>query len=91
MVWKIEFDPAAERELAKLDRPVAQRILKFLSERLAIADNPRSLGTALSGSKLGDFWKYRIGKYRVIARIEDDTVTILVLKVNKRSDVYQQK
>jgi mRNA interferase RelE/StbE len=91
MVWKIEFDPAAERELAKLDRPVAQRILKFLSERLAIADNPRSLGAALSGSKLGDFWKYRIGKYRVIARIEDDTVTILVLKVDKRSDVYQHK
>ena len=91
MAWKIEFDPAAERELEKLDRPVAHRILKFLTERLAPSDNPRSLGAPLSGSKLGDFWKYRIGKYRVIASIEDATVTILILKVDKRSDVYKQK
>lgn len=91
MTWKIRFDPAAERELDKLDRPVAQRILKFLTERLAPSDNPRSLGASLTGSKLGDFWKYRIGKYRVIASIEDEAVTILVLKVDKRSDVYKQK
>jgi mRNA interferase RelE/StbE len=91
MVWKIRFDPAGERELDKLDRPVTQRILKFLTERLAPSDNPRSLGAPLTGSKLGDFWKYRIGKYRVIASIEDETVTILVLKVDKRSDVYKQK
>jgi len=91
MAWKIRFDPAAERELDKLDRPIAQRILKFLTERLAPSDNPRSLGAPLTGAKLGDFWKYRIGKYRVIASIEDETVTILVLKVAKRSDVYKQK
>jgi mRNA interferase RelE/StbE len=91
MTWKIEFDPAAERELAKLDRAVARRILKFLAERLAPSDNPRSLGAPLTGSKLGDFWKYRIGKYRVIASIEDRIVTVLVLKVDKRSDVYKQK
>ncbi len=91
MAWKIRFDPAAERELDKLDRPVAQRILKFFTERLAPSDNPRSLGAPLTGSKLGDFWKYRIGKYRVIASIEDEVVTILVLKVDKRSDVYKQK
>ena len=91
MAWKIRFVPAAERELDKLDKPVAQRILKFLTERLAPSDNPRSLGAPLTGSKLGDFWKYRIGNYRVIASIEDDIVTILVLKVDKRSDVYKQK
>ena len=91
MTWKIKFDPAAERELKKLDKPVARRILKFLLERVAQSDNPRVLGAALTGSKLGDFWKYRIGKYRVIATIEDDVLTILVLKVTKRSDVYQEK
>ncbi len=91
MAWKIRFDPAAERELNKLDRPIAERILKFLVERLVPSDNPRSLGAPLTGSKLGDFWKYRIGKYRVIASIEDEAVTILVLKVDKRSDVYKQK
>ena len=91
MTWKIKFDPAAERELKKLDKPVARRILKFLLERVAQSDNPRDLGAALTGSKLGDFWKYRIGKYRVIATIEDDVLTILVLKFAKRSDVYQEK
>lgn len=91
MTWKIKFDPAAERELKKLDKPAARRILKFLRERVAQSDNPRGLGAALTGSKLGDFWKYRIGKYRVIATIEDDVLTILVLKVAKRSDVYQEK
>ncbi|MGH8476686.1 MAG: type II toxin-antitoxin system RelE family toxin [Methylococcales bacterium] len=89
MVWKIEFDPAAERELAKLDRTVGRRILKFFTERLAPSENPRSLGAPLRGSKLGDFWKYRVGKYRIIAHIEDDIVTILVLKIDKRSDVYK--
>ena len=91
MAWKIRFDPAAERELDKLDRPIARRILKFLTERLAPSDNPRSLGAPLSGSKLGAFCKYRIGKYRVIASIEDEMMTILVLKVDTRSDVYKQK
>jgi len=71
MIWIIKFDPAAERELDKLDLPIAQRILKFLTERLAPSDNTGSLGAPLSGSKLDDFWKYRVGKYRVIASIED--------------------
>lgn len=89
MAWKIKFDPAAERELDKLDRAVAQRILKFLMERIAPSDNPRSLGAPLTGFKLGDFWKYRVGKYRIIASIEDEALTILVLKMDKRSDVYK--
>jgi len=91
MSWRIKFDPAAERELKKLDKSIARRILNFLLNRVAQSDNPRILGAALTGSKLGDFWKYRIGKYRVIVVIEDDVLTILVLKVAKRSDVYQEK
>ena len=91
MSWRIKFDPAAERELKKLDKSIARRILNFLLNRVAQSDNPRVLGAALTGSKLGDFWKYRIGKYRVIEVIEDDVLTILVLKVAKRSDVYQEK
>ncbi|SDY37372.1 mRNA interferase RelE/StbE [Allochromatium warmingii] len=71
MVWKIEFDPAAERELSKLDPPIARRILAFLYKRVAALDDPRCLGEALKGSKLGDFWKYRIGDYRLIVNIED--------------------
>jgi mRNA interferase RelE/StbE len=89
MAWQIEFAEAAARELAKLDPPNARRILKFLRERLAKLDDPRSIGQALHGSRLGDFWRYRVGDYRVIAAIEDKRLLILVLRVGNRREVYR--
>ncbi len=71
MAWKVELSEAAAREIDKLDHPMARRILKFLRERVAQLDDPRSIGEALHGSKLGDFWKYRVGDYRIICSIED--------------------
>ena len=89
MAWRVEFEDAALKELAKLDKPVARRILAFLRERVSPLDDPRSVGEALKGSKLGDFWKYRVGDYRVIAHIEDGALRILVLKVGNRGEVYR--
>lgn len=89
LAWRIEFDDAALKELAKLDKPTARRILAFLRERVAVLDDPRSVGEALKGSKLGAFWKYRVGDYRVIANIEDGAVRILVLKVGNRREIYR--
>ena len=89
MVWKIEFDPAADRELGKIDPQVARRILTFLHKRVAPLDNPRSIGEALKGSKLGEFWKYRVGDWRIIASIEDNAVRILVVRIGNRKDIYR--
>ena len=89
MAWRIEFEDAALKELAKLDKPVARRILAFLRQRVAVLDDPRSMGEALKGSKLGEFWKYRVGDYRVIANIEDGALRILVLRVGNRREVYR--
>ena len=89
MAWRVEFEDAALKELAKLDKPVARRILAFLRERVAVLDDPRSVGEALKGSSLGDFWKYRVGDYRVIAHIEDGALRILVLEVGNRREVYR--
>lgn len=89
MVWRVELDPAAERELSKLDPQVARRILVFLHDRVAGLDDPRSIGEALKGSKLDEFWKYRVGDYRVIANIEDDAVRILVVRIGHRRKVYR--
>lgn len=89
MAWTIELDRAAERELDKLDPQVARRILTFLFERVAQLDNPRSIGEALAGAKLGSFWKYRVGDYRLISRIEDQRLVVLVLKLGNRREVYQ--
>ena len=71
MARTIELDQAAVRDLDKLDQQPRRRILAFLHDRVATLDNPRSIGEALKGSTLGEFWKYRVGDYRVIASIED--------------------
>jgi len=89
MAWKIEFDPAAVRELRKIDQQQARRILAFLHERVAPLDDPRSIGEALKGSRLGVYWKYRVGDYRVISSIEDDALRILVVRIGNRRDVYR--
>jgi mRNA interferase RelE/StbE len=89
MAWKIEIDPNAERELDRLDPQVARRILKFLNERVALLDNPRSIGKALKGPKFSKFWRYRVGDYRIIAHIEDNNLLILVLRIANRKNVYK--
>jgi mRNA interferase RelE/StbE len=89
MAWKIELAPAAERELDKLDPQQAKRILRFLFERVATLSNPRSIGEALKGSRLGELWKYRLGDYRIISSIEDDAVRILVVRIGDRKEVYR--
>jgi mRNA interferase RelE/StbE len=71
-----------------LDKPEAQRIMHFLRERLEPIDNPRSLGKALSG-RLGTFWRYRIGDYRIICDIKDQELIILVIRIGNRKDVYR--
>lgn len=89
LAWRIEFEDAALKELSKLDKPVAKRIVTFLRERVAVLDDPRSIGEALKGSRLGEFWKYRVGDYRIITTIEDGVMRILVLKVGNRREVYR--
>jgi mRNA interferase RelE/StbE len=89
MAWKVELDPAAERELDTLDPQIARRILKFLHSRIAPLDDPRSVGEALKGSKLGDLWKYRVGDYRLIADIQDGRIRILIVRIGNRREVYR--
>jgi mRNA interferase RelE/StbE len=89
MAWRIEFARSAERELAKLDRETAKRILTFLRDRVSPLEDPRAMGEALKGARLGGFWKYRIGDFRVIAAIEDGALRVLVVKIGNRRDVYR--
>ena len=90
MAWKVELDETAEREIDKLDHQIRTRILKFLLGRVAALDNPRSIGEALKGSKLGDFWKYRVGDYRIICDIQDEKLLILTLRVGHRRQIYDR-
>ena len=89
MVWTIEIESAAERELKKLDPQIAKRILLFLHERVALLEDPRTIGEALKGSQLGSYWKYRVGDYRIISRIEDQVLCVIVVKIGNRREVYR--
>jgi mRNA interferase RelE/StbE len=87
MTWKIELSAQVDRDLSKLDPQQSKRILKFLNDRVAPLDNPRSIGQSLQGSGLGEFWKYRVGDYRLIWKIEDNRLLILVLRGGYRREI----
>jgi mRNA interferase RelE/StbE len=89
MAYNVELSAEVDRELGKLDPQQAKRILKFLRERVAKLDDPRSIGGALHGSRLGEFWKYRVGDYRLTCKIEDDRLVVLVLRVGDRKEIYR--
>ncbi len=88
MTWTVELDERAVKELRKLDRQVQRRILSFLRQRIAIDQDPRRLGQALSGTELS-LWRYRVGDYRVICQLEDETVVVLVVRIGHRREVYR--
>lgn len=89
MAWKVELSGEAERDLRKLGQQHARRLLTFLHQRVAKLEDPRSIGGALRGSRLGEFWRYRVGPYRLICKIEDDRLIVLVLRVGHRKEIYR--
>jgi mRNA interferase RelE/StbE len=89
LAWRIEVSETAEKQLAKLDKPVAKRLRSFLSERLAPLDDPRSIGQALRGSELGEFWKYRVGDWRLVCQIKDAKILITVVRLGNRREIYR--
>ncbi len=89
MTWSVELSQSVVRALGKLDAQHRKRILKFLSERVARLADPRSIGKALHGSRLGEFWKYRVGDFRLICKIEDERLVVLVLRVGHRKEIYR--
>jgi mRNA interferase RelE/StbE len=90
MALRIDFADSAARQLRKLDPQVAKRILTFLRDRVGPLEDPRSIGEALRGKELGNFWKYRVGDWRVIADIEDGVMLITVIRLGNRREIYRR-
>lgn len=88
MAWTVKLSDDAKRDLEKLDKPIQKRIVSFLQERIKPADNPRTSGKALQGN-LSGLWRYRVGDYRLLCRIENDELLILVIEIGHRKDVYR--
>lgn len=87
MVWQIEIQKLALKELEKLPLHVRKQIASYLEDKLANAINPRDYGHALTGPFAG-LWRYRVGKYRMICSISDQNVMIIVIKAGKRDKIY---
>jgi len=86
--WTVELQLTAQKQIRKLDRQIQARILAYLRERILTAEHPRKLGKALTGDK-GELWRYRIGDYRAVCRIEDERRVVLVLTIAHRREVYR--
>jgi mRNA interferase RelE/StbE len=89
MAWRTELSERADRKLGKLDSENSKRILKYLKDRIAKLDDPRSLGKALQGSKFGALWRYRLGDFRIICKIEDQKLIVLVVGIGHRKEIYR--
>jgi mRNA interferase RelE/StbE len=87
LAWQIKLTPGAEKELNRLDLQAARIILKYLKER--VAHDPRAFGERLKGN-LREFWRYRVGEYRILTKIQDDQVLVLVVRIAHRGKVYKQ-
>jgi mRNA interferase RelE/StbE len=87
-MWTNRIEKRAEKDLHRLPPADQSRILDYLEKRVARRADPRELGAALTGIFAG-LWKYRVGHYRVLARIEDETVSVFVIRIGHRREVYR--
>ena len=86
-IWRVEFDRDAARDLRKLDAPARKEILRYLRSRISTNEDPRLFGKPLLGELKG-LWRYRVGDFRIVAKIEDHRLIVLVVTVGHRREVY---
>ena len=89
MAWIIKYTESSSKQLKKLDKQTALRVLDYMDERVAVLADPRSLGKNLKGPKVGEYWRYRVGDIRVICNIVDGQMTVLVIEIGNRREVYR--
>ena len=86
MAWEIEWNKKALKQLESLDTPVQKKIHDYLA-KLVSNNNPRSFGSGLTDDKAG-WWRYRIGDYRVICRLENHRLVVVIIAVGHRKEIY---
>ena len=89
MAWIIKYTESSSKQLKKLDKQTALGVLDYMDERVALLADPRTLGKNLKGPKMGEYWRYRIGDIRVICNILDGQMTVLVIEIGNRREVYR--
>jgi len=87
LVWTISYSERALKSLRKIAKQNARRLVDFMDLRVAVAAAPRQSGKPLKG-ELGEFWRYRVGDYRILCEIRDDELVILAATIGHRREVY---
>ena len=88
MQYKVFFERKALKSLSKIDKGQQVLILSWIDKNLVDTDNPKKYGKALKGI-LKEYWRYRIGDYRILANINDDQIQIIVFNIGHRNEIYK--
>ena len=86
--WKIKFDLDTRKQFRKLDQHSQKTIQSYLNEKVLKLKHPKELGKPLCRDLKGK-WRYRVDKFRIICKLEEETLVILVVKIAKRDVVYE--
>jgi mRNA interferase RelE/StbE len=89
VAWTIEYDKDVQKFVRKLDPVIQRRIREFLHQRLEKLVDPRQIGDRLQGPALGQYWRYKVGDYRIICDIQDQRLVVLVVEIGHRREVYR--
>ena len=86
--YKVSIEPKARKQLKKMDYMQAKSINKWIEKNLVGCSNPYFSGKPLKG-ELKDYWRYRVGSYRVLAKIDNDQIIITIVKIGHRQSIYE--
>lgn len=85
---RIIYFEQALKSLKKMDKQVQRLIISYM-DKIALLEEPRSRGKALSANLRG-FWRYRVGDYRILCQIQDEKIVICVVDINHRKNIYNR-
>jgi len=87
MKYKVVYEKKAIKSLKKIDQTQQRMILAWIEKNLMDTDNPKQYGKSLKGN-LGDYWRYRVGNYRILADIDEEQIKIIIFNIGHRKDIY---
>jgi len=88
MIYELKYEARAVKQIKMLDPATRKLIKSWIEKNLLNTDNPRQHGKGLTGS-LSQYWRYRVGDYRILAEINDAEIIIIIVEVGHRRDIYR--
>ena len=90
MTYQVDYTPHAIKALEKMDKFTRRMLIGWIDKNLVGCSNPRAHGKPLSTNRVGQ-WRYRVGDYRIVSKIEDGKLLILIITIGHRREVYDER